>query len=169
MSHEPDICLSKPKLSAALRSWSVGLYVVSFFLPAVGWEGFGFMAFFWSMVIPSFLPMWLANPVLWIGYVKAANQRWHAVTIAGVVALGLAMSESWVFWRQVNVGYFLWIGSMALLAAAGLAGSAHPRKMLVDWSEHGNDSLVEHDDEWAATAACTSYRSAERSSQHIMS
>jgi hypothetical protein len=105
------------------------LYVVSFLLP-VGWGlgFFGLHAFVCSAMIPFVWPMWAANPVLWFGLVKAANQRWEAARNAGVLAMLLAISEAWMFLPGLGVGYFCWLCSMIALATAGAYGAEQERR-----------------------------------------
>jgi hypothetical protein len=97
------------------------LYGVSFFLPAS--KGLlGFQAFFFSVLMVFTIPMWLANPLFWLGLALLSGRQWQAARFYGLLALVLGLSESWMFWEELSTGYFLWVGSMALLAAAGWCG-----------------------------------------------
>jgi hypothetical protein len=85
----------------------------------------------WVLVVA-----WCANPVLWVGFLLLLARRWRGAALAGVVALGLgavmAVSATVtvgdpradIRWSVADyrVGYWLWLASMALLAAAGLVG-----------------------------------------------
>ena len=116
---EDDMWLAAPTHRGG---WILTMYAVSFVLPAVD-RGFGFGAFLASLLIPILWPMWAANPVLWYGFAKLFDQQWRPARNAGLLALALALSESWMFWDQVSVGYFLWIGSMlALMVVANCRG-----------------------------------------------
>jgi hypothetical protein len=79
---------------------------------------------------------WCANPVLWVGCLLLLARWWRGAALAGVVALGLgaamAVSATVTFgdpradirWSVADyrVGYWLWLASMALMAAAGVVG-----------------------------------------------
>jgi hypothetical protein len=79
---------------------------------------------------------WCANPVLWVGCLLLLARRWRGAAFAGVVAMGLgaamAVSATVTFgdpradirWSVADyrIGYWLWLASMALLAAAGVVG-----------------------------------------------
>jgi hypothetical protein len=121
-----------PKYVTCLTGISLACYVCSFFLPAVG-DGYGFNAFLAAAMFPFFWPMWAANPVVCFSLVKVFNQEWRAARKWGFFALGLALSESWMFWGSVKVGYFMWIGSMALIATAGCHGWAHEQRVASFW------------------------------------
>jgi hypothetical protein len=45
-----------------------------------------------------------------------------------VVAVLLALSESWLFGLELRVGYFAWVGSMGLVALAGLCAEERRRR-----------------------------------------
>ena len=102
-----------------LGAVAVTLYGVSFFLRAVG-TVLGFLAFIWAPFTVVLIPMWLANPVFWYGLHCLFGGRLDAAAKAGLVALLLALSESWLFWGELRVGYVAWVGSMAALALVGL-------------------------------------------------
>jgi hypothetical protein len=68
--------------------------------------------------------VWLAHPVLWLGWVLLVSCRWRAAAAAGCVALLLAFNAPLVFqprqgpWLPPQLGYYLWFASMALLACS---------------------------------------------------
>jgi hypothetical protein len=68
--------------------------------------------------------VWLAHPLVWIGWLLLVCRRWRAATIAGCLALVLALNVSLVFqpregpWLPPGPGYYLWFTSMALLACS---------------------------------------------------
>jgi hypothetical protein len=68
--------------------------------------------------------IWLAHPILWVGWLFLVCRRWRAATVAGCLALVLALNVPLVFqpregpWLAPGVGYYLWFGSMALLASS---------------------------------------------------
>jgi hypothetical protein len=111
------------------RRWLLGtvclIYVSSFLLPvyraAPGW--FAFIVTLTGLRFEgqgsSFSPVWLANPVLWIGVLLLATGRAGAAGIAGVVAVLLALlpmlhgSE-----EHLLIGYYAWLLSMAVLASS---------------------------------------------------
>lgn len=119
----------------------VGLYALSFFLPAycgllnlVGYEAFAmvFMGLFENPIeittpdcllsILGFLP----NPLLWIGILLLARKRWRSATAAGALALGLGLvwivdpDQKMVDLQGLHVGYYCWLASMAALLGTGL-------------------------------------------------
>lgn len=110
---------------------SLATYGISFCLPAfeIGVEGrgtseSGFSAFLVAFLalgqeyfggLASFL-VWLANPAFWIGVVLLATGRPTAALVASCAALLLGCS--FVFGPLILVGYYVWLGSMALLAGA---------------------------------------------------
>ena len=97
---------------------AAGLYAWSFFLEAA--KGIaGYQAFLLALYLPPYWPMWAANPVFWFGLSRLSQGRYHAAGAAGLVALLLALSESWLC-GNLEAGYFVWAGSMAVLALAGL-------------------------------------------------
>lgn len=70
--------------------------------------------------------VWVANPVLWIGTLLLACGRWKAASIPGGIALFLGLNAP--VWVQVLnsdlsliPGYYLWLGSIGLLAVAAPA------------------------------------------------
>ena len=77
---------------------------------------------------------WCANPVLWAGCLLLAARRWRLTALAGCLALvlGSAMllavvinyARADIRWSVADyrVGYWLWLGSMALLVLAALVG-----------------------------------------------
>jgi hypothetical protein len=70
--------------------------------------------------------VWLAHPVLWVGWLLLVCRRWRAATAAGCLALVLALNVPLVFqpregpWLPPGSGYYLWFASMALLACSAL-------------------------------------------------
>lgn len=83
---------------------------------------------------------WCANPVLWVGCLLMAAGRWRGAAFAGGVALvlGLAMVLATVIdhtaadvrWSAADyrAGYWLWLGSMALLLLTALTGRCMRRR-----------------------------------------
>jgi hypothetical protein len=80
----------------------------------------GFQAFYYSVIMIITIPMWLANPMFWFSLSCFANRKFDAAATYGVCAVGLGLSESWMFWKGLSIGYFAWVGSMALLAGAAI-------------------------------------------------
>jgi hypothetical protein len=68
--------------------------------------------------------VWFAHPLLWVGWLLLVCRRWRAATIAGCLALVLALNVPLVFqpregpWLPPELGYYLWFVSMALLACS---------------------------------------------------
>jgi hypothetical protein len=75
---------------------------------------------------------WFANPVLWVGYLLFVARRWRWAALAGAVALVLGSAmviiavvgdpKADLRWSVADyrVGYWLWLGSMALLVLAAV-------------------------------------------------
>jgi hypothetical protein len=72
-------------------------------------------------------PCWHANLFLWLGLPLLALRRWPWAAAAGATALALGLS----FWVErrldeagdvYRAGYWMWLGSMALLTAAAALG-----------------------------------------------
>jgi hypothetical protein len=112
------------------------LYGVSWLLPAfttrVLWgdsDFSGWDAFFWAGIDYRYWPTWAANPVMWFGMVKLFNRRWKAARNAGLIAVVLACSQSDMFPSRPDVGYYVWLSSMAALAATGWVGQRQEQRM----------------------------------------
>jgi hypothetical protein len=128
-------------------SVTVGLYVLSFFLPVTtvfdkelrGWDAFLVMA-----CVPFEDPPpttgdliqvifeWLPNPFFWLGIVLLALRRWHAATASGIIAVLGALSCLVDFGNRsfelgmFGPGYYVWLASMALLAGLGCWRTLYP-------------------------------------------
>ena len=50
-----------------------------------------------------------------------------------MVALLLALSEFWMFIDGLGIGYLVWVGSMAVLAAAGSCGAKEEENRRWPW------------------------------------
>jgi hypothetical protein len=117
----PVTATAGPTAALLLGCLALLSYTVSFFLPALH-NVLGFQAFVYSILFLIGAPMWVANPLFWYGLVSLFRRRNRAAGKAGLVALLLALSECWMFHGQLAAGYFVWAGSMALLALAGWLG-----------------------------------------------
>jgi hypothetical protein len=115
------IAVRCPPTVALLGFAAALLYAASFFLPAVDGAA-GYQAFVLSLVFIIGIPMWLANPVFWSGLTLLSQGKYASAGKTGLLALVLALSECWLF-NDLRVGYYAWVGSIALLAAAGWWGS----------------------------------------------
>ena len=124
------------------HSWVIilAVYGVSFALPAYA-ESIGLGAFLAALY---YLPIavlgcilgrsplsfasvclsWLANPVLWVGLMLLAKERWQGAARAGLVAALLASTPLLTqdYLHGLRIGYFAWLASMILLIAMSLAG-----------------------------------------------
>jgi hypothetical protein len=68
---------------------------------------------------------WLANPAFWIGLRALRRRRWRTAAVAGLAALVLALLALVLVEREIGqlfAGYFVWLGGIVLLTAAGFAG-----------------------------------------------
>jgi hypothetical protein len=121
VAHEACPCATAGVLGGAAAL----LYVISFFLPALGDKGggiLGFQAFIYSVLLVVTIPMWLANPLFWLGLALLMRRQWHGARFYGLLAVVLGLSESWMYGKELAVGYILWVGSMVLLTVAGWCG-----------------------------------------------
>ncbi len=117
---EPYLLSSRrPIAGVVLGSLAAGLYVLSFFLQATNTLA-GWQAFIFALLFVIGIPMWLANVVFWIGLYHLSHSRYGSASTAGFIALLLALSESWLFGTELAIGYYVWVSSMAVLAAARL-------------------------------------------------
>jgi hypothetical protein len=77
----------------------------------------GARAFVMSLYVVG-IPMWLANPAYWLGLYSLGRGWPRTARVSSVVAVLLAVSELPLFWREVLVGYWLWLASMGFLLAS---------------------------------------------------
>jgi hypothetical protein len=77
-----------------------------------------------SISFASVCLSWLANPVLWVGLMLLAKERWQEAARAGLVAALLASNPLLTqdYLHGLGIGYFAWLASMILLIAMSLAG-----------------------------------------------
>jgi len=120
----------RPAVGVLLGCLSFLLYAGSFFLPATG-NILGYQAFLYALIIVFCIPMWAANPALCFGLAWLSLGRYKSAGKAGLLGLALALSESWMFYPELGVGYFTWVASMAVLAVAGWCG--HPEESPQKW------------------------------------
>ena len=120
---------------------SLASYALSFLLPAfeIVVEGqhdtsYGYDAFLvalaaaWQPILGGLLSfvVWLANPAYWAGAVFFARGRYWRSAAASIAALVLGCH--FVFAPLILVGYFVWLGSMALLAVASAVSLVRERQ-----------------------------------------
>jgi hypothetical protein len=118
--------------------WTITiLYLTSFALPVGG--GLPGIAYFAlgliaALQLPGFFLIRAANPLLWVGLSYLRRGRWDRVMTLGLLAClsaylplvpypGSSMLHSPDGLLGMS-GYFAWVTSMALLAAAGVTGWA---------------------------------------------
>jgi hypothetical protein len=73
-----------------------------------------------GVIWPSFTWVWFANPALWVGVILLPTKRWRWAWTAGCLALVLGISAGGFVVSHgrdmhLYVGYYVWLGSMALL------------------------------------------------------
>jgi hypothetical protein len=116
-------------------TWTLGLYVWSFFLPAYqypdgralpglcGFLGaaagaFAFCASFGSSGGHTWLFFlgWLANPLLWAAVGYSLGRRWRRALLASAAAV--YCGSVWLLYREVELreGYYAWLASAGVLA-----------------------------------------------------
>jgi hypothetical protein len=125
---------------------AVGLYVLSFVLPAAeafgtiyGWQAFLATAQLlfedrFSNIGQYILGAigWSPNPFFWLGIVLLALRRWHAATAAGVITLLGALIwivnfQQFTFeFKNLHEGYYVWLASMGLLTGLGCWRTLYP-------------------------------------------
>jgi hypothetical protein len=130
---EPVSLTRRPDSNIVLTCMIGALYAASFFLPATKTMP-GYAAFVCSVLFLIGIPMWLANPVFWVGLYRLAHGRYQAAGRSGILALVLALSECWMFEGDLSYGYFLWVGCMGLLALTGLRAEDDERPR--PWPTH---------------------------------
>jgi hypothetical protein len=117
--------------------WTITiLYLASFALPVGDLPGIAYFAFaiFAIPLSPVFVLIWAANPLFWAGLSYLRRGHWGCVTTLGIIAclsayLPLVPNRgSSILAGSAGIlkmsGYFAWLASMALLAAAGVTGWA---------------------------------------------
>jgi len=123
----------------------IGLYAVSFILPAWGGDS-GALVFLYVVFLAPLgilsgesaamlaLLGWLANPVFWYGVYLLRKRRWRRVFYTGTVAALLALSVlPMSFPGGFGLAYYVWLASMVLLSGAGLIG------LRGWWSDNGSE------------------------------
>jgi hypothetical protein len=117
--------------------WTIAiLYLTSFALPVGGIPGIACfaLALLAGFHLPGVLLIWAANPLMWAGLCYLRRGLWDRVLTLGLIACLSASlflgpdPRSGMFHFPGGipalVGYFAWLASMALLAAAGVTGWA---------------------------------------------
>ena len=143
---------------------TVAVYLASYFVPSWhdsavsrgGWfDGPAFQgrpisgarAFVMSLFVRG-IPMWLANPAFWFGLYSLARGRPRAAKVSSIVAVLLAVSQLPFYWREVHIGYWLWLASMGSLVAFCFRQSPEeasrpcPRSLWLVWATLGAVGLV---------------------------
>ena len=78
---------------------------------------FGWLAF------PNSLPGWSANWVLFAGMCFAGAGNWACAARSGLLATALSVSVPFSFsGDSFHAGYYLWVGSCAILGVGSLVG-----------------------------------------------
>lgn len=119
------------RLSRRLAYLSMVVYGVSFALPVTPDSIIGFHAFLSGIIgLLMLIPVWLANPFLWIGWGLIFGGKPRGAAICGWLATPLAILTL-VFGFGIefglqSAGYWAWTASMVLLLAAGLTGTPVP-------------------------------------------
>lgn len=81
----------------------------------------------------TFLPAWLANPVLWAGLISLKKERLVKARRAGILCTLLALSTELALsrtrhWLTPLGGYYLWIGAMvAFLVGVSMCQANEPK------------------------------------------
>jgi hypothetical protein len=133
-----DIPLTDQPVIDRLKVEIGGIAVLSI-QPSV-FEVDGYGAFYESFFRSWLGVAWCANPVLWVGCLLLAGGWWRGAALAGCMALALGSvmvlvavigdPNADVQWSVADyrVGYWLWLGSMALLVLAALVGRRVSRR-----------------------------------------
>jgi hypothetical protein len=112
-----------------------GVYGTSFFLPVYldldGWEAFVSAGRLFARAVDTAelghdLIGWAPNPLLWIGAGCLLARR-----DAAALALALAATAAACTWLELtglSTGYYVWLTSMGLLAAAGYCCGLQPEE-----------------------------------------
>lgn len=126
------------RLARWLAAGSLGLAVLSLWLPAI--EGSGFPTLSGLDVLRRGAPAWrdgvvawYANPALVIALVLCWLERFRIAFLAALIALALALSSFWAgslaasFGRSVpafgfGTGFYVWLAAFVLAPLAAAAG-----------------------------------------------
>lgn len=134
------------RLSRRLTWLSMAVYGVSFGLPVTPDSIIGFHAFLSGIIgLLLLIPVWLANPFLWMGWGLIFGGKPRGAVTCGWFATPLALLTLFygfeIEFGLQSTGYWTWAASMALLLAAGLTGTPVP-------------DAAEPDDDDAECASC---------------
>ncbi|MEO8271683.1 MAG: hypothetical protein ABI557_18315 [Aureliella sp.] len=114
-----------PYVSAISLVVLLNTYAVSFTLPVTDANTrhamYGYQAFIYGFFSVIYLPMWMANPLFWIGCVHLNRNRWKSASRAGLCAVLLALSEIYQWDDRPEIGYLVWLSSMVLLTLVAVA------------------------------------------------
>jgi hypothetical protein len=139
--------------------FSLAGYAVSFFLPIVEFSFGGSANTIPGHVIfqacldrsvwgwNELFTAWLANPIFWLGLTLFVLGQGLAAATAAMVAV--LLGSRYVFNPGVIVGYYVWLGSMALLLFAGVIlvvgeGRTEPAKDgWLAWNDPAIDRALE--------------------------
>lgn len=94
-------------------------YIVSFFLPVFD-SGtpqvmYGYQAFVLA-IFSQFLPCWLANPIYWLACHRSQTGNTKSARNYAISAVTLSASQIWMMNDTPEVGFYLWVASMGVLA-----------------------------------------------------
>ena len=137
-----------------LVTLSLVLYAVSFFLPVKvnGQALYGFEVFAATIGFaispgdvlsgPSFMALWGANPIFWLGLgLLCFRERWLAC-FAAVMAMLFGATGAPLL-EGLSPGYWVWQAAFATLAVGSLAGALAERRAMQPGNRHEGIGLRE--------------------------
>lgn len=119
--------------SPVVNSTGVAGSIFGFQALTMGWHGYG--------VIPE-----CANVLLVVGTFAYLNSNDYLAALSGMAAFGLSLTAPSVFGispSELRAGFFVWTGTMLLLAALGAHGmvaSLFPRQSVMEGETSGDDA-----------------------------
>jgi hypothetical protein len=118
--------------------WESGIlffiYALSFVLPALGPDFYGWQAFLTGLIYCWFLPWtipWWANVFFWLGLIVLRGHSYGKAAVFGLIAFLLGFSFLFMGGAgNPQAGYFLWVASMGglLVTAAAKAARSEAEK-----------------------------------------
>jgi hypothetical protein len=108
------------------------IYGLSFVLPALGSDVYGWQAFILGAMFCWLLPWsmaWWANLVFWMGLCALGIHAYGKAAVFGSIAFLLGLSFLCTSDKyQLQAGYFIWIGSMVGLLATAVCKAGQAAK-----------------------------------------
>lgn len=137
---------NRNRASRRLAALSGLIYASSFLLPVMAEDFLGFQAFLSGLIgLLILVPIWLANPLLWIGWGLLSRGKPKGAAICGWFATPLALLtlvyDFDIQFGFKSIGYWAWTASMALLLLAGMMGAPEPYDVEEEFQKSIDDPI----------------------------